>query len=368
MFAAALQSLHAQFSVFSTTQLSLSSAHKQAPSHRQSGGMATVAPSNSAYTANCTQIHPKAAAALHAKLSQDVLTSSGFPVTLTPDEKVFIVDTGASYTITSHIDDFLRPPSPLPSINMQGIGAGLVVEGVGHARYTFHADDGTFVDIILQNVLYVPACCIRLLCPRDLATTTGHEGDGFFSASSVSHLVCYGYKISVPYHAETGLPIILTASGIKAFTAFCNASQKDYSSSPPKVTFQLMSPSGSRINLTPAQRLKLILHKCCNHVGMDTLNSWIRKGHFNVDPVIARSLDPLCLACQFGKAKRRSHRSDIGSITQHHRVPGAGVSADQLEAGCPGKMMTTHGLPTYLHRCSIVTVTCGWTTTLDIFS
>jgi hypothetical protein len=141
------------------------------------------------------------------------------------------------------------------------------------------------------------------------------------------------------------LPILVIAPGISAITAFCQDTLKPSSTHPPKVSFHVEPPSSSRVNLTPAQCLKLILHDRCNHVNMGTLNSWIHKGHFPVDPAIACSPDPVCLACQFGKAKRCSHRSDVGSILQCYHIPGVGVSADQLEAGCLSRMMTTRGLP-----------------------
>lgn len=48
----------------------------------------------------------------------------------------------------------------------------------------------------------------------------------------------------------------------------------------------------------------------------------------------------------FGKAKRRPHRSHTSSITSIHVNPGDGVSADQFEAGVPGIVPTTKGLPT----------------------
>jgi hypothetical protein len=79
---------------------------------------------------------------------------------------------------------------------------------------------------------------------------------------------------------------------------------------------------------------------------MRMINQWIRQGHFNEDKSIASTPDPVCVACQYGKAHKKSHTNDTASITGRHQYPGAGVSVDQLEAGYPGKLPTTKGLPT----------------------
>ena len=55
--------------------------------------------------------------------------------------------------------------------------------------------------------------------------------------------------------------------------------------------------------------------------------------------------DPVCAACQFGKAHKKSHASDTGHIGIHHTAPGEGVSSDGMEAGVPGRIMTTGGSP-----------------------
>jgi hypothetical protein len=108
-------------------------------------------------------------------------------------------------------------------------------------------------------------------------------------------------------------------------------------------------------NLTPSQRTKLIFHERCNHVHFGRLNAWIRQGVLSVDKSVANAPDPICAACQYSKANQKPHCNDTGSITLHHTAPGQGVSVDLLEAGIPGKLPTTRGLPSP-KRCKFVTL------------
>lgn len=98
-------------------------------------------------------------------------------------------------------------------------------------------------------------------------------------------------------------------------------------------------------NLTPKQQRKMHLHERCAHVHWGQLNAWIREGLLPCCPTLASEPDPVCAACQFGKAHKHSHKADTGHIAKHHSAPGDGVSSDGMEAGCPGRPMTTSGLP-----------------------
>jgi hypothetical protein len=91
--------------------------------------------------------------------------NQGFPTTFTPDEVSFVVDTGASITITHDKQDFVSPIYRVQPTTLQGIASGLSVEGIGDAEYVFRTDNDQHVSILLRNVLYVPSCSIRLLCP-----------------------------------------------------------------------------------------------------------------------------------------------------------------------------------------------------------
>jgi hypothetical protein len=268
----------------------------------------------------------------------------GMKTPFTPNETHIVIDTGASITITNCKTDFMTTIDPVQPAQLKGIASGLTIEGIGSVNYSFLADDGSVQDVTLHNVLYVPKCSVRLLCPRHLAESTDSATDGFNSLRDKGVLTCNGKPISIPYHRGTGLPILLTAPGFSNYAEFCAATGmlNNTCASP----LSPLAPIRLRQNLTANQRIKLMLHERCNHKNWKLINHWIRKGVFKVDKAVANAEDPICAACQFGKAHRKAHKSDKGSITQGHSFPGAGVSADQLEAGSPGRVPTTRGLPT----------------------
>jgi hypothetical protein len=98
-------------------------------------------------------------------------------------------------------------------------------------------------------------------------------------------------------------------------------------------------------NLTPKQQYKLHLHERCAQANWEQLNAWIRAGILPCDPSLASEPDPVCTACQFGKAHKCSQKADTGHINKTHTdAQGDQVSFDGMEADCPGQPMTTSGL------------------------
>jgi hypothetical protein len=185
--------------------------------------------------------------------------------------------------------------------------------------------------------------------PRHLAECTTYKTDGFNSIRDIGILTCYGHQISVPYHTGTGLPIFSMVAGMKSYSDFCAALTIPTSNETSESNHLSSSPSRLKQNLTNQQCIKVLLHERCNHRNTKTNNHRICSGYLNVDPAITNSQDPIFIACQYGKAHQKQHASDKGSITKDHVKPSDGVSADQMEANYPGKLLTTKGLPTHKH-------------------
>jgi hypothetical protein len=84
-----------------------------------------------------------------------------------------ILDTGASISVTNCIADFIAPLRPVQHTTLQGIAAGLEIKGLGTVRYSVLNDVGQTVTITIPEVLFVPECPSRLICPRQLLLSTG---------------------------------------------------------------------------------------------------------------------------------------------------------------------------------------------------
>jgi hypothetical protein len=256
---------------------------------------------------------------------------------MTPGMVPLILDTGASITISPFKSDFVSKIRPVQKVKIQGIASGLDVEGMGDISYSFYNDDGQLQTLYLTKCLYVPKCSVHLLCPRQIGATTNNPADGFNACSDNPILTVDGKQTTVQYDSLSKLPVLFTASGISSYQRYLG-----------NLTEIKADPAthSNLLNLTKKQKQKLYLHECCAHEGFANLNSWIRQRKFPlIDPSLANEPDPLCTICQFGKARRKTHNAHNGHISSGHTVPGTGVSSDGMEAGLPGRIFSTKGLP-----------------------
>lgn len=220
---------------------------------------------------------------------------------ITPDMVPLILDTGASITISPFKSDFVSKIRPVQKVKIQGIAAGLNVEGIGDLSYSFYNDNGDLQTLLLHDCLYVPTCSVRLLCPRQIGDTTHHSGDGFNALSCNPILTVQGKQTTIQYDKLSKLPLLYTAPGISSYQRYVS-----------NLTDLKADPMGhsNLINLTKKQKQKLYLHECCSHEGFTNLNAWIRHGKFpHINPSLANEPDPICTICSFGKARRRPHKT-----------------------------------------------------------
>jgi hypothetical protein len=270
---------------------------------------------------------------------------------ISPDMVPLVIDTGASITVTPYLTDFIGPIKPIQAIEIKGIASGLQVRGIGTVSYSFHNDAGNLQTITLSDCLYVPQCTAHLLCPHQIGTATKCKTDGFFSHTNATTLYANGARTTIQYDTTANLPLLFIAPGISSFHRYC---AHNGFITQPVTTSSIQDFNPQFRNLTIAQWRKLHLHERCAHAHWEQINCWIRSGLLPCNPSLATEPDPICATCQFGKAHKRSHKSDTGKIAKNVKAPGDGVSSDGMEAGCPERVMTTHGLPTTkkFHYCS----------------
>lgn len=103
------------------------------------------------------------------------------------------------------------------------------VIGLWQAAYNFVADSSKTVSITLQNLLYVPDCPIRLICPWHIAEPTGNAADGFNSLKDKGILTIHNEENTNPYHKGPGLPLLPSAPGVETFQAYLSIPDSDYS-------------------------------------------------------------------------------------------------------------------------------------------
>jgi hypothetical protein len=265
-----------------------------------------------------------------------------------------ILDTGASISVTNCIADFVGPVRPVQHTTLQGIAAGLAIKGIGMARYHIRDDTGNSRDYTIPGVLYVPDCPSRLVCPRQLLASTGNSGATMTVSAHSVRLHLAASTIPIPYHGQSFLPILYTTPTMACYQTFCqHAATSPPAASSPDATPHGTSGASTTVlcrdplpALSSAQRTKLLWHRRLNHASFDRITAWMRSGLLPVPKGVVNAPNPVCAACNYGKSHHRSHHISTGVIGADHLSPGAGVSADQLEAGCPGLVPTTKGSPT----------------------
>jgi len=243
-----------------------------------------------------------------------------------PTVERICVDTGASACISTQKGNFIHL-HPVNNLKINGIGSGLLIEGIGVLKWSVRDDSGNQIDLFVKDALYVPTAPMGLLCPQQVAQQTGTAGNGFQALAHGGVFQFQGYRRTIPYEQHTRLPIFHTMECRQAIANLALNAQLD------------SAPSRT-------QQLLLRWHNCLSHMSFSKLQVLARQGR--LPKQIATCEHPICSSCQMGKAHRRpvTHISKMRPIDAEDLQPGDRVSVDQIESSTPGMVDTYSGKPT----------------------
>jgi hypothetical protein len=73
------------------------------------------------------------------------------------------IDTGASTCISTMKGNFINL-KPVTNVQINGIGTGLPIEGIGCLRWSIRDDENNEIDLFINNALYVPTARLMVFC------------------------------------------------------------------------------------------------------------------------------------------------------------------------------------------------------------
>jgi hypothetical protein len=120
-----------------------------------------------------------------------------------------IVDSGASWCVTAHIEGFINQPTPIQNKTLKGIAGGLMALGRGAIQIKIQQEDQENIILIIDNVIYAPDCPIRLISPQQLHRqwkARGYDNSCFTTYETTSTLYHGGDTFKCKYHPRTKFP------------------------------------------------------------------------------------------------------------------------------------------------------------------
>ena len=272
-----------------------------------------------------------------------------------------LFDSGANCCITHAKEDFIRDYEDLDDgPEVQGIGKGLKIKGVGTITWTFIAENGIYRKLKLP-CYYVPECTTRIASVKRILEAYPREEVRITSTGLV--LVGYGNEpaISVPFCPKSSLPIISTQTKIDdILPTVNNATENSLKNKPMKKLPKSVSVTeGVNHNLSEPEKELLRWHYRLGHIGIKRVQWLFRQGILAKSEKQRRlhesasklSSGPLCTACQYAKQRRKTspgyHKkttpNKISAIKVDNLFPGQRISADHFDSKPRGRLLHTYG-------------------------
>ena len=268
-----------------------------------------------------------------------------------------VLDTGASYSLTPILEDFVTELSPAPISEIRGVTATAQVVGQGLVEWPIRDIFGR-VGVIRTMAYYVPDAHIRLFSPQVYFQEHKDQGECIVQGKRTILHTPDGSSLEFPYHACSNLPLMLMdwvpEGGVNSANIECLGSTQAMSS-------LLSVADQTNQNLSPAQRELIAWHWKLGHSHFDWNQALMRRKRTGPDagkdpPIKSRRRgvsncpisDMFCTACQMAKQGRRlgnqrGHSSGDPILRANALNPGDKVSTDQYISALGGRLPHTKG-------------------------
>ena len=180
---------------------------------------------------------------------------------------MIIVDSGATYAITPHIEDFIPGTYVTMNSTVKGLTSTTPLIGRGTVRWRF-TDIHGIPATIEALAHHIPSAEVRLLSPQHFLQGSG--GGEYTLKKDTSFLTLKdGSSLEIPYHYSNSLPSVNHSRDRLSCT---------YTPSANDVCMSVLD--GSNQNLSKSQQELLLLHSRLGHINFRTLKFNMREHVF----------------------------------------------------------------------------------------
>ena len=273
----------------------------------------------------------------------------------TADPSPIVIDTGASLSLTPHLNDFVGPLTAPKIRNLNGLSGQTSVKGVGTVEWTV-IDVFGVKNTIRTVAYYVPDARIRLFSPQTYFQEQ-RGGRLVAAARRITLELADGSSLEFPYQGGSNLPLMLPSEPL---TAGLTYSDCDFMSKPTLLPAFMTTVHHTNQNLSANERELLLWHQRLGHANFRWIQRLFAKRPSDdgssssilssSNPRVSSCHVPLCAACQLSKQTRRTPDRGVVRtqapdhvLRQGHLKPGDKVSCDQYISALPGRLRTGFG-------------------------
>jgi hypothetical protein len=284
----------------------------------------------------CALLH--ASEIVMCNLSNSAAPSSPTLYLSRKDNDVIVIDSGASFSVSLTISDFVGAIRPCRTTHLNGHKGKINVVGEGDVERTVQ-DIFRTARKLRSTAYYIPDASVRLFLPQ---TYFQKWSAGSFK---MDHKGTYltlkdGTTLDFPYNAGSTLPLMLTMQYFKHSANFVGLSYADtqqLANTNQTHTFMSVADEANQ-NLTISQKELLLWHQRLGHADQQQIQQMLAKPVNSDLPQVIKLKNPrasavshvLCATCQLVKQPR----TGIG-MSRSIPISGkrGGLTTDKLQPG-----------------------------------